>query len=85
MSGHDEVTEAVLRAIRWNASLPDSTTADARDGGVILRGEVDLGCESKAAERAAVSVPAVERVTNEIKVLSRPPIERRDGRSIDRP
>ena len=84
MSRDGEIMDAVLRAIRSNASVPDSITPEVDNSWVTLRGEADLRCESKAAVRAAASVPGAKGVTNEIKVLSRPPIPRRDGRSIDR-
>jgi osmotically-inducible protein OsmY len=67
-----EIMDALLRGIRSNASVPDSITAEVRDGWVTLRGDADFRYESKAAERAAGSIDGVEGITNEINVLARP-------------
>jgi osmotically-inducible protein OsmY len=76
MSRDGEITEAVLRAIRWNASLPDSITVAVRDGWVTLSGELDWRYESKEIERAVRAIGGVKGVRNEISVQSRPLIPR---------
>jgi osmotically-inducible protein OsmY len=85
MSRDGEITEAVLRAIRLNAALPDSITVAVRDGWVTLGGKADWRFERKEVERAVRTIPGVEGVTNEINVLLRPLIPRAHGRSEARP
>jgi osmotically-inducible protein OsmY len=72
MPSDADLTEAVLRATRWNASLPDSITAEVRDGWVTLRGKVDWRYEGKEIEGSVRRIPGVRGVTNEIEVPSRP-------------
>jgi osmotically-inducible protein OsmY len=65
----DELRHAVLRALRWEPYADHGRVAvDVCDGGVTLRGVVELPIQIAAAEAAVRRLPSVLGVRNEIRL-----------------
>jgi VCBS repeat-containing protein len=63
-----EIAEAIAQNGRWNMQISQSVTADVKNGGVTLRGEVDWAFQRDDAERAIRHLAGVRSVTNRITV-----------------
>jgi osmotically-inducible protein OsmY len=66
-----DIAESIARALRSNASVPDSVDAEVRNGYVTLRGEVDWNYQREAAERVARHTMGVKGVSNLITLKAR--------------
>jgi osmotically-inducible protein OsmY len=68
-----ELTEAIVRALRWNVAVPDDRiTVTVDDGWVTLEGRVDMKFQREAAYRAVRELTGVKGLTSRIAVT--PPV-----------
>jgi osmotically-inducible protein OsmY len=66
---HENVQERVLARLRGNPSVnAERITVEAREGAVVLAGEVASTFERAAAERATAGVPGVTSVENRLSI-----------------
>jgi osmotically-inducible protein OsmY len=63
-----EIAAAVQRTLEWDVFIPKTVTAEVRDGGVTLKGQVNWHYQRDAAERAARQLPGVVGVFNSIEL-----------------
>lgn len=64
-----EIADAAVRALSWNAALPEGKVrVEVEDGWVRLTGDVDWLYQSRAAERSVETLLGVRGLTNEIQV-----------------
>ena len=59
-----EIAAAVQRAFQWDVTVPDTVTAEVRNGSVTLRGRVTWNYQRKAAEQAIHYLKGVVGVSN---------------------
>jgi len=61
-----DIAAAVQRAFQWNVAVPDSVTAEVRNGSVTLSGQVTWNYEREAAGQAIRQLKGVVGVRNSI-------------------
>ena len=61
-----DIAAAVQRAFEWNVMVPDSVTAEVRNGAVTLSGQVTWNYEREAASQAIRQLKGVVGVRNSI-------------------
>jgi osmotically-inducible protein OsmY len=66
-----EIAEAISRQGQWNMQIPHPVSAEVKNGGVTLRGEVDWAFQRDEAELAVRHIAGVRTVTNAITVKPR--------------
>ena len=59
-----DIAAAVQRAFQWNVSVPDTVTAEVRNGSVTLSGQVTWNSERAAADQAVRYLKGVVGVSN---------------------
>jgi osmotically-inducible protein OsmY len=64
----EDLAEAIAEAFRWNEFVPDTVTAEVKNGIVTLRGTAEWEYQRSAAERAVRDLTGVRGVTNLITV-----------------
>jgi osmotically-inducible protein OsmY len=75
----EQIQRDVQEELRWDARLqPNEIGVIVKDGIVTLTGWVDSYIKKWAAERAALRVPGVQAVANDIEVRLTPATERTD-------
>jgi osmotically-inducible protein OsmY len=88
MQSDEDIERAVMRELRWEASItPDEIDVAVRDGVTTLTGWVDTLGQKWGAERAALRVRGVKAVVNNIEVRLAPGGEDNDtdlARSVTR-
>ena len=66
-----EIAEAISRQGQSNMLIPQSVSAEVKNGGVTLRGEVEWAFQREEAEQAVRHLAGVRAVTNAITVKPR--------------
>ena len=82
-----DVAAEIARELEWNTLVPDTVTAEVRNGTVTLRGEVEWPYQRDEAERVVRDLKGVTGVTNLITVKPRvksADIEQRIKEAIER-
>lgn len=64
----DEIAEQIAHLRSWHTQIPDSVSAQVRDGRVILHGQAESTAERDAAESAVRPLTGVRVVDNLIEV-----------------